>query len=103
MLPDVRSGAGQAKAEGLPRTHWAKHLPRGSNPRFVVTTLSAGQMAAHALCEAVHCACGDRENRIKEQQLALFVDRTSAQTLWTYRLRLYLTTFAYVLLEILQR
>ena len=56
----------------------AEHLPRGANPRFVVTSLGAERIAARALYEEVYCARGDMENRIKEQQLALFADRTSA-------------------------
>ena len=78
----------------------AEHLPRGANPRFVVTSLGAERMAARALYEEVYCARGNMENRIKEQQLALFADRTSAQTMRANQLRLY---FAYTLLELLRR
>ena len=81
----------------------AEHLPRGANPRFVVTSLGPEQMAARALYEEVYCARGDMENRIKEQQLALFADRTSAQTLRANQLRLYFSSFAYTLLELLRR
>ncbi len=81
----------------------AEHLPRGANPRFVVTSLGPEQMAARALYEEVYCARGDMENRIKEQQLALFADRTSAQTLRANQLRLYFASFAYTLLELLRR
>ncbi len=77
----------------------AEHLPRGANPRFVVTSLGAERMAARALYEEVYCARGDMENRIKEQQLALFADRTSAQTMRANQLRLYFASFAYALLE----
>ena len=59
--------------------------------------------AARALYEEVYCARGDMENRIKEQQLALFADRTSAQTLRANQLRLYFASFAYTLLELLRR
>ena len=59
----------------------AEHSPWGANPRFVVTSMGPETMAARALYEEVYCARGDMENRIKEQQLALFADRTSAQTL----------------------
>ncbi len=45
----------------------AEHLPRGANPRFVVTSLGAERIAARALYEEVYCARGDMENRIKEQ------------------------------------
>ena len=81
----------------------AEHLPRGANPRFVVTSLGAERMAARALYEEVYCARGDMENRIKEQQLALFADRTSAQTMRANQLRLYFASFAYALLELLRR
>ncbi len=81
----------------------AEHLPRGANPRFVVTSLGAERMAARALYEEVYCARGDMENRIKEQQLALFADRTSAQTMRANQLRLYFASFAYTLLELLRR
>ncbi len=57
------------------------------NPRFVVTSLGAERIAARALYEEVYCARGDMENRIKEQQLALFADRTSAQTMRACRAR----------------
>ena len=73
------------------------------NPRFVVTSLGAERMAARALYEEVYCARGDMENRIKEQQLALFADRTSAQTMRANQLRLYFASFAYALLELLRR
>ncbi len=81
----------------------AEHLPRGANPRFVVTSLGAGRMAARTLYEQVYCARGDMENRIKEQQLALFADRTSAHTMRANQLRLYFASFAYALLELLRR
>jgi Transposase DDE domain group 1 len=81
----------------------AEHLPWGANPRFVVTSLAAGTLAARTLYEDVYCARGEVENRIKEQQLDLFADRTSAATLRANQLRLWLASFAYVLLEALRR
>ena len=59
----------------------AEHLAKGANPRFVVTSLPAEQIAAQPLYEKEYCARGDMENRIKEQQLYLFADRTSAATM----------------------
>ena len=53
----------------------AEHLPAGANPRFVVTSLPPAILGAQALYEDFYCARGDMENRIKEQQLALFADR----------------------------
>ncbi len=55
----------------------AEHLERGENPRFVVTSFSAAEWEARALYEDLYCARGEMENRIKEQQLELFADRTS--------------------------
>ena len=59
----------------------AEFLEKGANPRFVVTSLSPERLDARALYEDFYCARGDMENRIKEQQLDLFADRTSAATM----------------------
>jgi hypothetical protein len=72
----------------------AEHLDKGANPRFVVTSLSAEQFAASALYEELYCARGEMENRIKEQQLALFADRTSTELMRGNQLRLYFSTLA---------
>jgi hypothetical protein len=81
----------------------AEHLPKGANPRFVVTSLPARAVDARILYEDVYCARGEIENRIKEQQLDLFADRTSAATMRANQLRLWFASFAYVLLEALRR
>jgi hypothetical protein len=81
----------------------AEHLAKGSNPRFIVTSLPASVVDGQALYERVYCARGDMENRIKEQQLDLFADRTSATTMRANQLRLWFASFAYVLLEALRR
>jgi Transposase DDE domain group 1 len=81
----------------------AEHLPKGSNPRFVVTSLAARATDARTLYEHVYCARGEVENRIKEQQLDLFAGRTSAATMRANQLRLWFASFAYVLLEALRR
>jgi hypothetical protein len=81
----------------------AEHLPQGANPRFIVTSLAASAIDARTLYEDVYCARGDVENRIKEQQLDLFADRTSAATMRANQLRLWFASFAYVLLEALRR
>jgi hypothetical protein len=78
----------------------AEHLERGANPRFVVTTLGD---EARALYEDIYCARGEMENRIKEQQLALFADRTSAATMRANQLRLWFSSVAYTLVEALRR
>ena len=81
----------------------AEHLPKGSNPRFVVTSLGREAAGPHRLYEELYCARGDMENRIKEQQLDMFADRTSAATLRANQLRLYFASFAYVLMHGLRR
>jgi hypothetical protein len=82
----------------------AEHLDKGANPRFVVTTLSQQEAAAQELYEKIYCARGDcPENRIKEQQLDLFADRTSTGKMWSNQLRLYFSSIAYVLMQTLRR
>jgi len=66
----------------------AEYLPQGENPRFIVTSLSADDFRGQRLYEEVYCARGDMENRIKEQQLFLFADRTSCETMRANQLRL---------------
>ena len=80
----------------------AEHLPKGANPRFVVTSLSAESFDAASLYEQEYCGRGNMENRIKEQQLFLFADRTSCQSLRANQLRLAFSTVAYVLLRALR-
>jgi hypothetical protein len=74
-----------------------------ANPRFVVTSLTAEEHDARALYEDVYCARGEMENRIKEQQLDLFADRTSTATLRANQLRLWFASMAYVLIDSLRR
>ena len=81
----------------------AEHLEKGANPRFVVTSLPPEQIAARPLYEDVYCARGDMENRIKEQQLFLFADRTSCETMRANQLRLYFSSIAYLLLVTLRQ
>ncbi|WP_419611827.1 transposase [Thiolapillus sp.] len=65
--------------------------------------LSPRDADAQYLYEDLYCARGEMENRIKEQQLGLFADRTSSATLQANQLRLYFSSFAYVLLHGLRR
>jgi hypothetical protein len=81
----------------------AEHLAKGANPRFVVTSLSAEDYPAQTLYEVEYCGRGDMENRIKEQQLYLFADRTSANTMRANQLRLWLSSVAYTLILALRR
>jgi hypothetical protein len=78
----------------------AEHLDKGSNPRYVVTNL---EDTAQGLYENVYCARGEMENRIKEQQLDLFSDRTSCTKWWPNQFRLLLSSLAYVLIESIRR
>ena len=74
----------------------AEHTDKGSNPCFVVTNLEG---EAQTLYDEVFCARGEMENRIKEQQLGLFADRTSCHGWWANQFRLLLSSCAYVLME----
>lgn len=78
----------------------AEHLDKGSNPRFVVTSR---QEEPRQLYDDLYCARGEMENRIKEQQLGLFADRTSCHDFVANQFRLLLSSFAYVLIEHLRR
>lgn len=80
----------------------AEQLGDKANPRFVVTSLSPTTWSAEALYADLYCARGDMENRIKEQQLGLFADRTSARTMRANQLRLWFSSLAYVLLNALR-
>jgi hypothetical protein len=81
----------------------AEHLAKGSNPRFVVTTLTAEEVDARTLYEDRYCARGEMENRIKEQQMCLFADRTSCATMRANQLRLWMSSVAYLLLVALRQ
>ena len=78
----------------------AEHGAQGANPRFVLTSL---QGDAQQLYDELYCARGEMENRIKEQQLGLFADRTSCRAWWANQFRLLLSAAAYVLMETIRR
>lgn len=80
----------------------AEFLAKGQNPRFVVTSLCPDAWPAEALYDH-YCQRGDMENRIKEQQLDLFADRTSTHWMKANQLRLWFSSVAYVLLSELRR
>jgi hypothetical protein len=84
----------------IAKAEWTKGE---ANPRFIVTSLSHAEGEARYLYEKVYCARGEMENRIKEQQLDLFADRTSARTMRANQLRLWFTSMAYVLFCALRR
>jgi hypothetical protein len=81
----------------------SEHLDKGSNPRFIVTSLPKHQFPAAPVYEVLYCARGEMENRIKEQQLGLFADRTSTATMRANQLRLYFSSVAYMLMHALRR
>ena len=77
----------------------AEYMDKGPNPRFVVTNLPSWEHEPGALYEKLYCARGEMENRIKEQQLYLFADRTSSATMKANQLRLWFSSLAYVILN----
>jgi Transposase DDE domain group 1 len=82
------------------KAEWTKDE---ANPRFIVTTLARSQAGARQLYEDIYCARGEMENRIKECQLDLYADRTSAATMRANQLRLWFASMAYILLSALRR
>ena len=80
----------------------AEQIEGKENPRYVVTSLGHPAWPAQKLYEQLYCARGDMENRIKEQ-LSLFSDRLSSETMRANQLRLYFSTLAYVLVHALRR
>jgi hypothetical protein len=80
----------------------AEHIEGKANPRFVVTSMNAETWMSQPLYEQLYCARGDMENRIKEQ-LSLFADRISAETMRANQLRMYFSAIAYLLVEGLRR
>jgi Transposase DDE domain group 1 len=88
------------KRRVVAKAEWTNHE---ANPRFVVTSLPRDACKAKYLYEKVYCARGDMENRIKECQLDLYADRTSAATMRANQLRLWFYSMAYVLMCALRR
>ena len=78
----------------------AEHGEHGRNPRFVVTSVAGDPQG---LYEGLYCQRGDAENRIKEQQLGLFADRTSCHDFLANQFRVLLSAAGYVLIETLRR
>ena len=78
----------------------AEHGPQGSNPRYVVSNRTDEPAA---LYDGLYCQRGEMENRIKEQQLGLFADRTSCSAWWPNQFRLLLASLAYTLMQGIRR
>ncbi len=87
-------------------------LEKGVNPRFIVTNLPAcgfddpadpaTRYHARELYDDLYCARGDMENRIKEQQMDLFADRTSTHWMASNQLRLWFSAFAHLIMHTLK-
>jgi len=120
---ELREAASEARRTGRParrfreltyrtRSGWsrarrvvakAEQTGDKSNPRCVVTSRAARDWPARALYEDLYHARGEMENRLKEAQLELNADRLSAHAFRVNQLRLWLATFAHVLIEALRR
>lgn len=118
-VPPELPGTARSFAELRYQTHksWSKarrvigkaEITSGKrNPRFIVTDITGEQEWARAcvsftsgqsIYERFYCARGDMENRVKEQQLDMFSDRTSTAYMKSNQLRLWLSTFAYLLMR----
>ena len=115
MGPSLAEAEDATKPSRQPKKHKKKRqavtvgdidlatLEGRANPRFIVTSLQADEHEARALYEKLYCARGEMENRIKECQLDLFADRTSAATMRANQLRLWFAAAAYVLVNALRR
>jgi hypothetical protein len=75
----------------------------GAKRRFVVTSLPSCQVIPSSLYTEYYCQRGDMENRIKEHQLDLFSDRTSAHAFDSNQLRLWFSSVAYTLMQALRQ
>jgi hypothetical protein len=78
----------------------AEYLAQGENTRLVVTNLPGDPQS---LYDDRYCQRGEMENRIKEQQLGLFADRTSCHDFVANQFRVLLSAAAYLLIETLRR
>lgn len=123
IAPDLRRARIKAKRTGQParvfadfayrtRKSWsakrrvigkAEWTQGAANPRFIVTNVHAASGPARFLYEDVYCQRGEMENRLKECQGDLFADRTPAPTMRANQLRLWLSSFAYVLMCAVRR
>ncbi len=123
IAPQMRKAKRKAKRTGKParvfadfqyRTRKSWRAPRrvigkaewtkgAANPRFIVTNVHPAFGDARFLYETVYCQRGEMENRLKECQGELFADRTPAPTMRANQLRLWLASFAYILMCAVRR
>jgi hypothetical protein len=78
----------------------AGHAAKGDNPRFAVSNLPGNP---RGLYEVPYCARGEMGNRIEEQQLMPFADRTGCRDFLANQFRLPLGAAAYVPVEAVRR
>ncbi len=91
---------GRAKRRVVGKAEWTLE---GANPRFIITNIGAQEIAARELYEKEYCGRGEMENRIKEQYLDLFGDRTSTHGMASNQLRLWFSTLGYLLINKLRQ
>lgn len=123
IAPEMRTACRKAKRTGQParvfadfayrtRRSWsakrrvigkAEWTNGAANPRFIVTNIHAAFGPPRFLYETVYCQRGEMENRLKECQGDLFADRTPTPTMRANQLRLWLSSFAYVLMCAVRR
>lgn len=87
---------GKVKRRVVGKAEWTRE---DSNPRFIITNIPADEIPARELYEKEYCGRGEMENRIKEQYLDLFGDRTSTHGMESNQLRLWFSTLAYLLMN----
>lgn len=80
----------------------AEYIKNKENYRFVVTSMTHQEVTPQQLYENWYCARGDMENRIKEQQLDMFADRTSTESMRSNQIRLWFSSLAYTLVQLLR-
>jgi hypothetical protein len=117
QLPDDLDYKAYAELRYRTRKSWSRErrvigkaaITRGKiNPRFIVTDITGEEdwardnptfQGGQQIYEDYYCARGDMENRIKEQQMDMFADRTSTGKMASNQLRLWFSTFAYMLVR----
>jgi len=96
---ELRYAAGTWKKKSRRVILRSEHGPQGANPRYVVTNRWD---AAARIYDEIYCQRGEMENRIKEQQLGLFADRTSCSDWWANQFRLLQASLAYTLMQVIR-
>jgi hypothetical protein len=103
VLKDFRYRTLKSWSRGRRVIGKAEYTHGAENPRFVVTSLSKEQWPADRLYHQLYCSRGQMENRVKEQQLYLFADRTSATVMRSNQMRLWFSAVSYLLMNELRQ